>query len=623
MPEAPVVNTPAASTSVPDLGNSLLQPGAGVAPAPVMNSVAQPNLTQGGAAAYGEPGAASQPSTVVPAGAPVAQPAVPPKHSHLLAMVQGLADGLSAASKSIATHGREGGAAEVQELQQGRAAAQQRAVAATQAQTDAQLRNALTTAQTNEINQKNHSATAMLADEIAQAHLKTTGEQQTQDITGADFQAAHGGMKPAEFSKQMDNTTPLTEQGNSVNPFFLQQGQSILRAADTAKIPSTNPAYQNLKAVLAPDSKATARDVYTATTQMQAEQERQGKAQDAAVKSQTGAQGAIKTQQEQLAQDTFNRTVPKNAAGQPTEDFATWQARTTKAAEVAAQQGDPTQLGEMAADGLLTIPQIAMSRQLDKPGFQKLIAAADAKAKANGQPEITVNGKGTGHYFNANAATQQYDYVKAFNAPGSKTQQSINSGSTFMEHMSDLLDVNAKYARTQATFLNTPLNKVEKAFGGTTYTDLLAALAPVKTEYDNALKAGFAPTAEDSATVDLLLKPNSTPQQLEDAGKIMAHTILRRLDSTNQGYKTHSGGVDYPNMLTPDAAAALQKMGIPTGGLQSGGSFGGTQQAGVNAGKTQAPQIAPEGHQITLAGGGTATKKNGQWVNDQTGQQVK
>jgi hypothetical protein len=248
----------------------------------------------------------------------------------------------------------------------------------------------------------------------------------------------------------------------------------------------------------------------------------------------------------------------------------------------------------MAADGLITIPQIAMSRQLDKPGFQKLIAAADARAKANGVPEIMVNGKGTGHYFNANAATQQYDYVKEFNKPDSKTQQSINSGSTFMEHMNDLLAVNREYGRTNNKILNTPLNKIQDTFGNDVYTKLMASIAPVKTEYDNAWKAGFAPTAEDAATVDLLLKANSTPSQIETAGKTMAHTILRRLNSTNQGYRTHTG-VDYPNMLTPDAASALTAMGLDTGGLQSGGSFAGVPQQ-VTAGAVQAnAPAAPTG----------------------------
>ena len=164
------LNAPTTPVIVPGLD----QPSAGAASAPasVMESVAPPNLTQGNLPAYGEPGAAQQPSTVVPAGAPVAQPAAPPKHAHLLAMVQGLADGLSAAGAAASTGGREGGAKEVQELRQGRQEAQQRAVAATQAQTDAKLRNALTTAQTTEINLKNIHTNATLPDEISKSHME-------------------------------------------------------------------------------------------------------------------------------------------------------------------------------------------------------------------------------------------------------------------------------------------------------------------------------------------------------------------------------------------------------------------------------------------------------------------
>jgi hypothetical protein len=316
MAETPMTNAPAAEVQPTTPSDTQY------APASTMESVAQPNLTQANQPAYGEPGAPAQPSTVVPAGAPAAQPAAPPKHAHLLAMVQGLADGLSAAATSIATHGREGGAPQVQEQRLQRQQAQQSADKAAQEKAAAAQDFAIKTQTLNMMNSNNKIALATFSDKVAQSHLEVTGEQQKQAVTNADFQAAHGGMLPEEFSKQMANTTPLNEQGNAVNPFFLNQGQSVLRAAQTAKIPATNPAVQRLTEVLA-NPKATARDIYSATTLMQAEQDRQSKAQDQAVKEQTGAQGAIKTAQEQLAQDTFNRTVPKNAQGQPNEDFAT------------------------------------------------------------------------------------------------------------------------------------------------------------------------------------------------------------------------------------------------------------------------------------------------------------
>ncbi len=613
MPETENTNTPAASTATPSatpLPDSMSQPGAA---APVMESVAAPNITQGNLPAYGEPGAPAQPSTVVPVGQPVAQPPAPSKHQVLARMVQSLSDGLAGLSEGMASKGKVSGSEVVQGLEGQRAEQAQRATAAAQAQKNADLQNQLTTGQINEMNVKNHILGQTWNDTVNQSHFAAQEaglnlQQKAQEIfdttgrvpTGWSADSNTGQLTqgaPANNSAAVGTNPPTTAvtpgAGQPATPsMYDRRAGIILDAVGKELADSTgkeDPAVTNARQLFAPGSTATIEQKQQALLSLQ---QKAGMNQqviknltekaDLAVKQQAGSQGAIKTDQEKLAQATYNRTVPKNAQGLPTEDFATWQARVTKEAEVKAQQGDPSALGEMAADGLITIPQIAIARQLDKKGFQTLLAAADARAKANGAPEIQVNGKGTGHYFNANAATQQYDYVKEFNNPNSKNQQSINSGSTFMEHMNDLLAVNQKYARTKTKVLNTPLNKIADLFGNETYTELLAAIAPVKTEYDNALKAGFAPTAEDSATVEQLLKPNSTPAQIETAGKTMAHTILRRLNSTNQGYKTHTG-TDYPNMLTPDAAAALQNMGIDTGGLQSGGSFGGVPQAGVTA----------------------------------------
>jgi len=388
------------------------QPGPQAAAPSTMESVAPPNLTQAGAPAYGEPGAATQPSTTVPAGAPAAQPAAPPPHAKLLAMVQGLSEGLSAAATSISTHGREGGAAQVQEMRQSRAAAQQRAMAATQAQKDAETRNKLMTAQTNEINTKNIFNNATLPDEIAKSHLQVSGEKQTQAITGADFQAAHGGMKPEEFSKQLDNTTPLTEQGNSVNPFFLNQGQSVLRAAQTANIPPTNPAVKNLTDVLA-DPKATAKAVYMATTQMQAEQDRQAKATEQRTKQETaeaggivgklstpealaapGAQAAIQARIDDpntsVADVTRLRTLLPQAA------VAQLNAENIKAREARNQQlvnqGTPETAGRLLADRSLTLTELK-SRQVTPKFIADAIVAAQkfdptykaAEAEAQGR----------------------------------------------------------------------------------------------------------------------------------------------------------------------------------------------------------------------------------------------
>ena len=68
-------------------------------------------------AAYGKASdLANQPTTTVP-----------PPHQRLLAMVSGLATGLSAAGTSLATHGQEGGAKEVQQIRAAQVQQQQQA----------------------------------------------------------------------------------------------------------------------------------------------------------------------------------------------------------------------------------------------------------------------------------------------------------------------------------------------------------------------------------------------------------------------------------------------------------------------------------------------------------------
>lgn len=262
-----------------------------------------------------QPAAPSNPNAINPAVAPAA-PVVPPKHAHLLAMVQGLADGLSAAGKSLSTGGKEGGAQEVQQLQAQRQAAKQSAQAAQQAQTEADLRNKLTTASTNQMNATTHLLIAQTPDEIAQSHLKTTGEQQTQAITGADFQQTHGGMRPEEYSTAMSSTAPITGEGSSANPFFVGNAKSVLRQATASGLPATNPAVQRMQDVLA-NPQSTAKDVAMATQQLDLERQRQGAAGEQLAKQQAVAPLGDKVAAlNQTAQDRYQVLNP----GKPLPD---------------------------------------------------------------------------------------------------------------------------------------------------------------------------------------------------------------------------------------------------------------------------------------------------------------
>lgn len=222
MPEENV-NTPAASTATPDaspLPDSMNQPGAA---APVMESVAPANLTEANAPAYGEPGAAAQPSTVVPVGQPVAQLAKPGKHAVLASMVQSLSDALAGASAGLASKGKVSGAAVVQELESQRQQAKQSATAAAQAQKNADLQNQLTTGQINETNVKNHILGQTWNDTVNQSH----------------FAAQEAGLGLQQKAQEIFDTTGRVPTGWSADPNTGQLTQGA--PANNAAAVGTNP----------------------------------------------------------------------------------------------------------------------------------------------------------------------------------------------------------------------------------------------------------------------------------------------------------------------------------------------------------------------------------------------
>jgi len=93
-------------------------------------------------------------------------------------MIQGLSVGLSAAGTSLGTHGREGGAPEVQEFYQKQEQGKQQAAQAAQALKSQQLQNQLTSAQTNEANFRVRQMQGSFHDEQAKTHFERVNAEQ-------------------------------------------------------------------------------------------------------------------------------------------------------------------------------------------------------------------------------------------------------------------------------------------------------------------------------------------------------------------------------------------------------------------------------------------------------------
>ena len=112
-----------------------------------------------------------QPPAPPKGGTPIGTPN-PPPHARLLAMVQGLSIGLGAAAKSIATHGAEGGAAEVIAERGAQQRQQEEAQAAATAQKNAKLQQTMWQGEINHTNLQNISLAGSLPREAELGHFQ-------------------------------------------------------------------------------------------------------------------------------------------------------------------------------------------------------------------------------------------------------------------------------------------------------------------------------------------------------------------------------------------------------------------------------------------------------------------
>lgn len=340
-------------------------------------------------------------------------PPPPPPHARLLAMVQGLSLGLSAFGTSLATHGKEGGAQEVAQVQgeeqQQKIAAQQAAMA----QKNAYIQQQLTVADTNHklaqnvllmatlSNELTKSAQAVAGEAQRQAGVATTiaGEKQAQAITGAEF-AAQYGMKPEEFDAQITGNQPAS--GTGVNPIFTTRANQQLQAA-SAVLGKDDPYIKQLQTVLA-DPKATPKDLVMATNAVKNQQQFQSAATDERIKREN-ADPLFK-----LEHDPSQMEGPKASAAIPmldgmlkAETDPDKQVRETRllaqahsahkayladqqsqeAARVAAQAGDPKANGEALALGDVTLSDLK-SRGSTPKNIVDSVNAAKAYATAHG-----------------------------------------------------------------------------------------------------------------------------------------------------------------------------------------------------------------------------------------------
>jgi hypothetical protein len=197
------------------------------------------------------------------------KPAAPGPHARLLNMVQGLALGMDAFGKSIATHGREGGVEEVQQYEANQQGMQQRAQQAAQAQRNSEIQQRLITADSNEKLAQNILLLSTLPTDTQLKDLDVQAKQQgiqagqqSLATSEADFRAAHFGMSPADFNSMMSGSGSGSPQNVGIMRSQVQQNLSA--AIQNPQVGPADPYVKATQAVLA-DPNSTPQQIFQAS----------------------------------------------------------------------------------------------------------------------------------------------------------------------------------------------------------------------------------------------------------------------------------------------------------------------------------------------------------------------
>lgn len=155
-------------------------------------------------------------------------------------------------------------------------------------------------------------------------------------------------------------------------------------------------------------------------------------------------------------------------------------------------------------------------------------------------------------------------------APGGKTGQQITSYNTFLRHAGALYDaVDSLDNSKSSDLLNKPLNWLRQHTGDPRVADFMAAMQPPMKEFQSFLLNNHAMHDEDVKDAHNLIDENKTPQEIRAVLKRFAETGSARLSEQNESFKRVTGR-DIPNLVSPQAAAAYNKITGNSGGAASG-----------------------------------------------------
>lgn len=139
-----------------------------------------------------------------------------------------------------------------------------------------------------------------------------------------------------------------------------------------------------------------------------------------------------------------------------------------------------------------------------------------------------------------------------------KTSQNLQSFGTFLEHAGEASRITNAFRTTSIPLVNTPLNKIREKFGDAKYSQFIAALEPVRKEFEGFLLGGRALYGDDRKAAETILNDNSSPAQIQSALKQMGHTVKARYNEIAHRFSNGMGGAKMEDVVGSMSDEAMQ-----------------------------------------------------------------
>jgi hypothetical protein len=511
----------------------------------------------------------------------------------LRGILQGISDGLAGFSAGGASKGRVSGAQVVQELETGRAEQQQKAVAATQAQKNAELQNQLTNGAINEMNIKNHILGQTWNDEVDKSHFATqeTGlgvQQKAQEIfdttgripTGWNADPSTGQLTQGKPGAPATGAVPVA--GTPAAPSMYDRRGAILLDAAGKELAddkgNEDPAVTSARKVFA-DPASTIEQKQQALIGVQqkaglsaAVVKNLTEKADLAVKQESVLAGApLGTKADALNAAMLGRYKVLNPTATALPSGLVMSADSTpkdwERADKILQQTETAQatkaqrdtINQMRAQTLKLTQGTTGTGDTTKTGKDYLDTLNSSRAsnvQAFGEGRAEVNSRsfstpaGQSLLSDITAAYPDYDQSKAvtwdktrneYTGSGATAKKAV-SYNTALEHMQDLYNNSTK----EGLYLP----------GSKAYSDRSVALGYVSNEVGNAIKNGVMSKDEGAQILDSLKgwTPSTAKERVAETARLLYDKVEEY--QTKFADAAPSSAVKVPTLISPKAQAA-------------------------------------------------------------------